>query len=260
MDGGPDRSDLIVITGSGGFIGRALAARLCERFTVVGLDVVEEKGEHLTQTVKVDLTSDQDVGDSLARVRAGFGARIASVIHLAAYYDLSGQPNPKYDSITVEGTRRLLRGLQKGFEVGQFVFASTLLVHAPSEPGRRIDENWPLEPKWAYPASKAKTEELLRSERGDIPLVFLRMAGVYDERCRAAFLAQQIARIYERQPLGYLFAGDPSRDRPISIWKTLLTPSSGSSSAATACPRSARSCSGRRRRRAMKTSSGGSAS
>ena len=43
--------------------------------------------------------------------------RIASAIHLAAYYDLSGQPNPKYDSITVEGTRRLLRGLQKGFEV-----------------------------------------------------------------------------------------------------------------------------------------------
>jgi nucleoside-diphosphate-sugar epimerase len=43
MDGSPDRSDLIVITGSGGFIGRALAARL--RFTVVGLDVVEEKGD-----------------------------------------------------------------------------------------------------------------------------------------------------------------------------------------------------------------------
>ena len=136
------------------------------------------------------------------------------MIHLAAYYDLSGQPNPKYDSITVEGTRRLLRGLRKGFEVGQFVFASTLLVHAPCEPGRRIDENWPLEPKWAYPASKAKTEELLRSERGGIPLVILRMAGVYDERCRAAFLAQQIARIYERQPLGYLFAGDPSRGQP----------------------------------------------
>jgi nucleoside-diphosphate-sugar epimerase len=80
MDGSPDRSDLIVITGSGGFIGRALAARLSERFTVVGLDVVEEKGEHLTQTVKVDLTSDQDVADALARVRADFGARIASVI------------------------------------------------------------------------------------------------------------------------------------------------------------------------------------
>ena len=94
------------------------------------------------------------------------------------------------------------------------MFASTLLVHAPSEPRRRIDENWPPEPKWAYPASKAKTEELLRSERGDIPLVILRMAGVYDERCRAAFLAQQIARIYERQPLGYLFADDPSRGQP----------------------------------------------
>jgi nucleoside-diphosphate-sugar epimerase len=70
MDGSPDRSDLIVITGSGGFIGRALAARL--RFTVVGLDVVEEKGD--------TPHTDQDVADALARVRADFGARIASVI------------------------------------------------------------------------------------------------------------------------------------------------------------------------------------
>ena len=209
-----DRSDVVLITGSGGFIGRALAARLSARFTIVGLDVAEGKDEHLAETVKVDLTSDRDVRDALAKVRRQFGARIASAIHLAAYYDLSGQPNPKYDSITVEGTRRLLRALRDGFEVGQFVFASTLLVHAPSEPGKRIDENWPLEPKWAYPASKAKTEELLRMERGDIPLVILRMAGVYDERCRAAFLAQQIARVYERQPLGYLFAGDPSRGQP----------------------------------------------
>src|SRR5215217_239923 len=34
------------------------------------------------------------------------------------------------------------------------------------------------------------------------------------QRCRAAFLAQQIARIFERQPTSYLFAGDPSHGQP----------------------------------------------
>ena len=34
--------------------------------------------------------------------------RIASVIHLAAYYDTTGEENPKYNAVTVQGTRRLL--------------------------------------------------------------------------------------------------------------------------------------------------------
>lgn len=31
------------------------------------------------------------------------------MIHLAAYFDLTGEPNPKYDEITVQGTERLLK-------------------------------------------------------------------------------------------------------------------------------------------------------
>jgi nucleoside-diphosphate-sugar epimerase len=207
---------VILITGSSGFIGSAIAKRLAQGHQVLGLDS-EEPREPLAgvETIRVDLTSDQNVRDALAQVRQRSGARIASVIHLAAYYDLSGDPDPKYKSVTVEGTRRLMRGLRKGFDsVEQFVFASAMLVHAPTEPGRPITEDWPLEPKWPYPQSKVEAEALIRAERGPIPAVILRPAGVYDERCRAAFLAQQIARIFERQPTSYLFAGDPSHGQP----------------------------------------------
>jgi hypothetical protein len=31
------------------------------------------------------------------RIRIAYGERIASVIHLAAYYDLSGEPSPLYE-------------------------------------------------------------------------------------------------------------------------------------------------------------------
>jgi nucleoside-diphosphate-sugar epimerase/uncharacterized membrane protein len=207
---------VVLITGSSGFLGQAMAARLVRRYRVVGLDTVQPKQPlEGVETALVDLTSDDNVLDALAGIRRRFGAQVASAIHLAAYYDLSGEPNPKYQSVTVEGTRRLLRALQHGFDnVEQFVFASTMLVHAPTRPGRPITEDWPLEPKWAYPQSKVETEQLVRAEHGSIPVVILRPAGVYDERCRSAFLAQQIARIYERQPTSYLFAGDPSHGQP----------------------------------------------
>jgi nucleoside-diphosphate-sugar epimerase len=143
---------VILITGSSGFIGSAIAQRLAQGHQVLGLDS-EEPREPLAgvETIRVNLTSDQNVRDALAQVSQRSGARIASVIHLAAYYDLSGDPDPKYKSVTVEGTRRLLRELRDGFDiVEQFVFASTMLVHAPTEPGRPITEDWPLEPKWPY--------------------------------------------------------------------------------------------------------------
>jgi UDP-glucose 4-epimerase len=69
------------------------------------------------------------VADALARVRRDFGDQIASVIHLAAYYDFAGEPSPLYDEVTVRGTERLLR-LLRDFQVGQFVFSSTMLVHS----------------------------------------------------------------------------------------------------------------------------------
>ncbi|WP_119300285.1 NAD-dependent epimerase/dehydratase family protein [Dongia deserti] len=207
-------TDVVLITGSSGFIGRALAARLKSRYQVVGLDLFPAPEGSGFETIRLDLTKDEAVRKAMTDIAGKYGKRIASVIHLAAYYDLSGEPSPKYEQVTVEGTRRLLRELRRSFTVEQFVFSSTLLVHAPVERGKPMNEDWPLEPKWPYPESKAKTEQLVRQERGQISAVILRLAGVYQEDCRAAFLAQQIARIYEQRPTSYLFAGEPDSGQP----------------------------------------------
>jgi nucleoside-diphosphate-sugar epimerase len=82
----------------------------------------------------------------------------------------------------VRGTARLLHALQS-FEVEQFVFASTMLVHAPTKPGKPIDENAPLDPRLPYPESKMRTERLIHEQRGR----FCTAGGVYDDGCHEAF-------------------------------------------------------------------------
>lgn len=203
--------ETVLVTGSSGLIGTALCNRLGERFSVVGFD--REGPPHpppVAECVCVDITSDQSVREGLQRVRTGYGERIASVIHLAAYYDFSGEPSEKYETITVQGTERLLRELQP-FQVEQFVFSSTMLVHAPCDPDQRINEDWLIEPKWDYPKSKVETEKLILHKRGKIPVVLLRIAGVYDDRGHSIPLANQIQRIYERRLTGRVYPGDLSR-------------------------------------------------
>ncbi len=201
---------VILVTGSSGLIGSAVIKRLARDFQVVGFD---REGDPYPPTeaecVCVDVTSEESVQAGLSRLRYAYGEHVTSVIHLAAYYDFSAEPSPKYEAVTVQGTERLLRGLHD-FQVEQFIFSSTMLVHAPSQPGERINEEWPLEPKWPYPESKLKTEELIRAQRGTIPVVFLRIAGVYDDLCHSIPLAHQIQRIFERQFTSHFFPGHPA--------------------------------------------------
>lgn len=203
--------DKILVTGSSGLIGSAVATCLAKEFDVIGFDLKPpaRQTEHV-YFIKVDVSSDESVQAGLRQLRQQHGDRLASVIHLAAYYSFAGEPSPLYEQITVRGTQRLLRGLQD-FQVQQFVFSSTMLVHKPCEPGQRIDERWPLDPRWDYPKSKVETEAIIHREHGNIPYVVLRIAGVYDDIGHSIPITNQIQRIYERRLTSELFPGDITR-------------------------------------------------
>lgn len=201
---------VVLITGSSGLIGAAAIRELSGRHTMVGFD--REGIPHpppMAECVCVDLTSVESIRDAFERVRYAYGDHLASVVHLAAYYDFSGEPSPKYEEITIRGTERLLNAL-RDFRVDQFLFSSTMLVHAASEPGRAINEDAPLDPKWDYPKSKVETENLIRERRGEMPAVILRIAGVYDDLCHSIPIAHQIQRVYERRLISRVFPGNPS--------------------------------------------------
>jgi nucleoside-diphosphate-sugar epimerase len=204
-----DKKPVILITGSEGLIGDALVRALSRDYHTVGFDVTRpQKDPEELDFINCDLTKDASVAGALDELERRSGLHIVSVVHLAAYYDFSGAESPLYRELTIEGTRRLLRGLQR-FEVEQFVFSSTHILMKPSKEGEPITETSPVDPTWAYPKSKLKTEQLIQQERGKIPAVILRIAGVYNEDGHTVPIAQQIDRIVQKDLESYVFPGDP---------------------------------------------------
>jgi len=202
---------VFLITGSSGFLGHALAHHFGSRAsTIIGFDLEGPPyPPPSTDVLFCDLTSDESVQKTFHLVRSRYGAKIRAVFHLAAYYSFSGEDSPLYRKVTVEGTERMLRELQ-AFDVGQFIFSSSMLVHKPNEHGDLISEESPIDPTWQYPQSKVETEELIHDVHGDIPVINLRIAGVYDDDCHSIPISHQIQRIYEKQLESYLYSGDTS--------------------------------------------------
>ncbi len=188
---------VIIVTGCSGRIGSRITAKLSDQYIIVGLDLVPPK--HSVPNMEyfpMDLTLDDSVTRGFHRIRELYGDKITSVIHLVSYYNIAGENPELYETLTVKGTERLLDAL-KGFQIEQFVYASTPLVHAPCEVGQTISEDSPVDPKWEYPQSQLKTEHLIKLKREKTPLVILRIADCYDEHCHSVPISNQIQRIFE---------------------------------------------------------------
>jgi hypothetical protein len=65
----------------------------------------------------------------------------------------------------------------------------------------------PSSPGWTYPKSKAAAEQAIAQEHRGIPYVILRLAGLYDEQTSVPTLANQIARIHQRDLQSYFYSG-----------------------------------------------------
>lgn len=199
---------VIIVTGSCGRIGKGVVRTLGERYRMIGFELLKAfYASENEELVPVDISSDESVHQAFTHIRNFYGNEIASVIHLAAYYSFHEKESPNYEKITVQGTKRLLEALQN-FQVEQFIFSSTMLIHKPCEPDQTINEEWPVVPTWGYPKSKVETEALIHKMRGNMKTVLLRIAGVYTDYCDSIPISNQIQRIYEKQLTSHFFPGD----------------------------------------------------
>lgn len=205
--------ELILITGCSGRIGSTVINRFKESpYQLIGLDIVPPAAAQPPNFsyIQMDISSTDSIKKAMREIKDRFGDRAASFIHLAAYYNFTGGEWSKYENITVRGTEHLLEAAHE-FKTDQFLFSSTMLIHAPQDPPAKINEDSPLVTQpWEYPRSKIATEKVIRKKHGDIPSVILRIAGCYDNDCHSIPISNQIQRIFENQFASHVLPGDIS--------------------------------------------------
>ena len=207
--------EVIVISGCSGRTGTRVAHKFADpRFLVVGLDVLAPKISTTNfEFIACDITSEAQVAAAMQHIRKKYPEQIASIVHLASQFDKNQQNLQLYDEVVVQGAKHLMQAALS-FKTEQFIFASSMHVFMPCEPGQKINEHWPVGPLWDFPRSQAKAEELLKSQHAHIPLVILRKGSTYDSLCHIMPLAHQIQRIYERSSTSFFFPGNLAHGAP----------------------------------------------
>lgn len=215
------KKGVLLVTGVSGRIGRAVVHRFGEQYRIIGFDTHKVQHTKDVEHLYMDVSNEGSVHEGLKKARELAGDDIVCMIHLAAYYSFTGKPSDLYEKITVQGTKHILDELQS-FKCQQFLFASTILVHKPCQLGQKIDEDWPLGPRWAYPKSKVRTENIIHNHRGDIQTTILRIAGCYDDMCHSIPIAHDLQRIYESELDSHLFPGNPMHGNPFLHMEDLM--------------------------------------
>ena len=165
----------ILVTGSSGHIGSAVAARLAQEARIVGLD--RRPGPFTTRAGEI-------VDDELVRQLIR-GTDV--VVHTAALHvpDLGRATARQFRRVNVEATRGLIdAALAAG--VARFVLLSTTSVYGCSSrsgpPATWVDENLPPKPEDEYDRTKLEAEAICRdAANARLTTVILRLARCFPE-------------------------------------------------------------------------------
>ena len=174
----------LLVTGGTGFIGSHLAEagrRRGAEVVVLGLtDRPEEQANtELLRRQGIEVLGGSITDEALCR-RAVQGA--THVFHLAVAMREGGKRDDFFESVNLEGTRRLLEAsVAEG--VQRFVYCSTIGIFGHRVPGVTTEAT-PLAPGNIYERTKVSAEALVREVGAGrvLPYVILRPADVYGPR------------------------------------------------------------------------------
>jgi dihydroflavonol-4-reductase len=174
----------LLVTGGTGFIGSHLAEagrRLGAEVVALGLTERPEERANADLLARqgVEILPGSITDDELCE-RAMRG--VTHVFHLAVAMREGGKADEFFESVNLDGTRRLLAAASHG-RVERFVYCSTIGIYGHRAPGVTTEES-PLRPGNVYECTKVAAERLVRDlgPAGAVPFTILRPADVYGPR------------------------------------------------------------------------------
>ncbi len=159
----------VLITGAAGRIGRLLCNSLKNRYTIRAVDIVPSEGDfEFIQTDITDFASTERIIDG-----------VDIVIHLAAIIPPQSESDRKKTmQVNVEGTKNLLKAIERRAKRVPFIFTSSVAVYNTTE-----NNSHPITVYHKsgitdiYSESKIISEDLIRNSK--VPYTILRVSGVY---------------------------------------------------------------------------------
>jgi nucleoside-diphosphate-sugar epimerase len=198
----------LVITGASGFLGRHLIAALRDRYRIIALARRSQQAVAVPRHRNVDWHQ-VDIGDEgpltavFRNLQGLAGPRY--LIHLAAHYDFTGEPNPEYLRTNVEGLRNVLQ-LCRAFRPEHFFFASSVAACAFPPPGGALTESSPADGDHLYAITKRRGEAMVREYLAHFPSSIVRMGALFSDWCEYPplyfFLRTWLSNALNRRILG----------------------------------------------------------
>lgn len=215
----------VVITGASGFLGRQLLRLMKNDYRIYG---VARRSQHRAGAVEhpnidwdlVDIGNRERLMAVFERIAAD--GPVDAVLHLAAYYDFTGDDHPEYWRTNVEGMRNVLDA-SRLVAPQRFIFASSVAACAFPAEGTSITETTPPDGREPYSVSKRLGEEMLAEYADDFPSTIIRFAAMFSDWCEYpplfVFLKTWLSRGWNRRVLGghgsfgvpYLHVADGTR-------------------------------------------------
>jgi D-erythronate 2-dehydrogenase len=165
----------IIVTGAGGFVGRALVRRLLARGEdVVGVDLRPEGIPAGARIVAGDIASPE------LRAKA-FRDGCTALVHLATVPGGAAEADPAASRrINIDAMYDWLDAAKAAGTRPRIVYASSIAVFGDPLPSAGVDDATPLAPKMVYGGHKAMMEVAvaMMHHRGEIDGVSVRLPGI----------------------------------------------------------------------------------
>ncbi|MEW6363510.1 MAG: NAD(P)-dependent oxidoreductase [Acidobacteriota bacterium] len=175
----------MIITGATGFLGGALVRQLRKEYRIfaMGRRTPAEAGIPDWPGIvwfQVDIANFDRLQEVFRRIREMGGADL--LLHMASFYDFTGDDNVEYMRTNVQGTRNILT-LSAPLKLRRFIFASSVAACEFPRPGDAIREDTYPNADVPYAISKRMGEEMMREFSDRIPTCIIRPAAIFSDWC-----------------------------------------------------------------------------